>query len=144
MKTMEICTFSEADRRALVDLWRRCELTVPWNNPDQDIDRKVAFSPDSFWVGKVEGELVASVMFGYDGHRGSVNYLAVDPAFQGRGFGRLLMARVEETVRGWGCPKINLSVRASNTRVMAFYERLGYQVETVTNLGKRFEQDRPC
>jgi ribosomal protein S18 acetylase RimI-like enzyme len=140
---MEISIFTEADRQAVIDLWQRCELTVPWNNPDQDIDRKVAFSPETFWVGRVEGVLVASVMFGYDGHRGSVNYLAVDPAWQGRGFGRLLMDRAEEMLRSWGCPKINLSVRASNQRVIAFYERLGFKVETVANLGKRFEQDRP-
>lgn len=139
---MKISLFSEAERRAVIELWRRCELTVPWNNPDQDIDRKLAHSPEHFWVGHEKGELIASVMFGYDGHRGSVNYLAVDPRYQGRGYGRMLMERIEQQMKDWGCPKINLSVRSSNTAVLAFYESLGYRTDPVANLGKRLEQDQ--
>lgn len=139
---MIISIFREAQRQAVVELWRRCELTVPWNNPNQDIDRKLAHSPKHFWVGHVDGKLMASVMFGYDGHRGSVNYLAVDPHYQGRGYGREFMNRIEEELKNWGCPKINLSVRSSNTAVLAFYESFGYKIDSVSNLGKRLEQDQ--
>jgi ribosomal protein S18 acetylase RimI-like enzyme len=140
---MKISEFREMDRQAVLELWQVCQLTVPWNNPDQDIDRKVAHSPEHFWVGHVGGELMASVMFGYDGHRGSVNYLAVAPRYQGEGYGRMLMERIEQQMKGWGCPKINLAVRSSNTAVLAFYDSLGYRTDAVANLGKRLEQDQP-
>lgn len=140
---MEISVFSDMERPAVIELWRRCELTVPWNNPDQDIDRKLAHSPGHFWVGHLDGELIASVMFGYDGHRGSVNYLAVDPRHQGRGYGRMLMERIEQQMKDCGCPKINLSVRSSNKAVLTFYESLGYRIDPVSNLGKRLQEDQP-
>ena len=75
---MEIRTFVESDRAAIIELWIRCDLTRPWNDPDLDIDRKIGHDPDGFLVGEVDGRLVATAMFGYDGHRGSVGYLGVD------------------------------------------------------------------
>ena len=36
---------------------------------------------------------MASIMIGYDGHRGSVNYLVVDPDLSGAGYGKILMAK---------------------------------------------------
>ncbi|MEX1033170.1 MAG: GNAT family acetyltransferase [Cellvibrionaceae bacterium] len=140
---METSVFKPFERHAVVDLWRRCNLIVAWNNPNRDIDRKVAHSPENFWVGYVDGVLIASVMFGYDGHRGSVNYLAIDPAYQGRGYGRQLMEAVEGQMQSWGCPKINLAVRSTNRQVLAFYEALGYKTDPVSSLGKRFEDDDP-
>lgn len=141
--TMEISTFKQAQRNAVAELWRRCNLTVAWNNPHKDIDRKVLHSPENFWVGQVAGVLMASVMFGYDGHRGSVNYLAVAPEYRGRGYGRQLMGEVEARLQVLGCPKLNLAVRSTNDNVLAFYRQLGYEVDPVSSLGKRFEQDKP-
>lgn len=111
---MDISVFTQADREPFVELWQRCNFVVPWINPYRDIDRKMAHSPDTFWVGRIEGMFMASIMFGYDGHRGSVNYLAIDPAYQSQGHGAQLMAEVESKLRLWGCPKINLAVRSTN------------------------------
>jgi hypothetical protein len=33
---MMIRGFRESDRAAVIDLWRRNELTRPWNDPDSD------------------------------------------------------------------------------------------------------------
>lgn len=80
-------------------------------------------------------------MAGYDGHRGWVNYLAVDPAHQRRGFASLLMAEVERRLTIAGCPKINVQVRTSNKQVLAFYEGLGYTLDEVVSMGKRLTDD---
>ena len=69
----------EADRDAVIELWRRCDLVRAWNDPHRDIDRKLARDPDLLLVGERDRVVVAAVMVGYDGHRGWVNYLAVDP-----------------------------------------------------------------
>ena len=80
-------------------------------------------------------------MAGYDGHRGSVNYLAVDPQLRRRGHGRAMMQRVEELLLAHGCPKVNLMVRSANAEVIAFYRQLGYAPDEVVALGKRLISD---
>ena len=138
---MKIRTFESVDEAAVVELWRSCDLTRPWNDPVRDIERKVAVADDLFLVGTVDGVVVASVMAGYDGHRGWVNYLAVDPTRRRSGLGRALMAEAEGRLGARGCPKINLQVRTSDPSAIAFYERLGFAVDDAVSLGKRLESD---
>lgn len=138
---MQIRPFHPADEPAVIDLWRRCGLTRPWNDPAKDVRRKLAVRPDLFLVGLLDGAVAATVMAGYDGHRGWINYLAVDPDYRRRGLGRALMAEAERLLREAGCPKINLQVRGTNADVIAFYRSLGYTVDDVVSLGKRLEHD---
>jgi ribosomal protein S18 acetylase RimI-like enzyme len=130
--------FQTADESAVVELWQQCGLAVPQNDPHQDIAIKTAFQPDLFFVGAIDGQVVATVMAGYEGHRGWINYLAVAPPYQRQGIGSQMMQRAEEALRALGCPKINLQVRESNHAVIAFYESLGFSQEHRISLGKRF------
>ncbi|OAI43084.1 acetyltransferase GCN5 [Verrucomicrobia bacterium SCGC AG-212-E04] len=134
---MRIRRFEPADEGAVIALWRRCGLVVPRNDPATDIALKMRWQPELFFVGEVDGRIVATVMAGYEGHRGWINYLAVDPDAQRRGLGRLLMSVAEDALRATGCPKINLQVRSSNQAVVEFYRHLGYVVDDVIGLGKR-------
>jgi len=138
---MQIRPFSPTDESAVIHLWNQCELTRPWNDPRKDIQRKLGTQPELFFVGDYNGTLIASVMAGYDGHRGWVNYLAVDPVHQGKGFGRVLMQHVEESLLALGCPKLNLQIRSSNHAVQQFYQRLGYSTDEVVSFGKRLIVD---
>lgn len=139
---MQVRAFTPADTEAVVQLWQDCELTRPWNDPHKDIARKLSVSPDLFWLGcDADGRIIASIMVGYDGHRGWINYLAVHPAHQRRGHARQLMQRAEKTLSELGCPKLNLQVRAGNEAVLAFYERLGYADDRTLSLGKRLIPD---
>jgi ribosomal protein S18 acetylase RimI-like enzyme len=134
--------FGAADEARVIELWRVCDLVVPWNDPASDIAAKLAFQPDLLLVAELEAELVATVMAGYEGHRGWINYLAVDPALRRRGLGRALMEAAERRLRELGCPKINLQVRGRNRDVLAFYEQLGYSVDDTVSLGKRLQWRR--
>jgi ribosomal protein S18 acetylase RimI-like enzyme len=140
---VQIRPFEPADEAAVVALWERCGLTRPWNDPQKDMRRKLAVRPDRFLVGVLSGAVVATAMVGYDGHRGWVYYLGVDPAHQGKGLGRAMMAEAERLLREAGCPKINLQVRTTNQAVIDFYRRLGYTLDEVVSLGKRLEHDGP-
>ena len=140
---MHIRPYEPADEDQVVALWQRCGLTRPWNDPRKDIRRKRAVRRDLFLVGVLDGAVVGTVMAGYDGHRGWIYYLGVDPDHQRRGFGRLLMEEAETRLRAAGCPKINLQVRTSNTAVVAFYQSMGYALDEVVSLGKRLEHDGP-
>ncbi len=138
---MLIRPFQPADEAAVVELWQRCDLTRPWNDPHKDIQRKLKVQPELFLVGEIDGQLVASAMAGYEGHRGWVNYLAVCPEQRQRGLARQLMAHIEEQLLAMGCPKLSLQVRDSNTAALTFYERLGYKVDASVSLGKRLIAD---
>ena len=134
--------FKEGDEEALVSLWNMCKLTVPWNNPYKDIARKLKVQAELFLVGYLEDKLIASVMAGYDGHRGWINYFAVHPDFQARGYGKQLMEKVENGLRELGCPKINLQIREGNDKVFSYYQKLGFVEEKRINMGKRIENDQ--
>jgi len=138
---MQIRPFELADESAVIALWERCGLTCPWNDPKKDISRKLHVQSNLFLVGLVERELIATVMAGYEGHRAWINYLAVAPKYQRKGFGKAMIAEVERLLCEAGCPKINLQVRSTNSRVIEFYQRLGYTVDDVISLGKRLEYD---
>ena len=138
---MIVRIFALTDKAAVISLWEACELLVPQNDPGKDIDRKLAVSPELFLVGEDQGEVIASVMGGYEGHRGWINYLAVSPNHRGKGYGKVIMSEIETRIRARGCPKINLQVRSSNDAVIRFYESLGYGRERVVGMGKRLEDD---
>ncbi|HEX7220995.1 MAG TPA: GNAT family acetyltransferase [Burkholderiales bacterium] len=138
---MQIRPFQRADQAAVIALWEECQLTRPWNDPRKDIARKLAVQPELFLVGTVNGEIVGSVMAGYEGHRGWVNYLAVAPRARRRGHARALMQHVEQLLLERGCPKLSLLVRSSNPDAIAFYRRLGYAPDDSVSLGKRLISD---
>jgi len=140
---VEIRKYIETDEQQVIDLWIKCHLVVSSNNPKRDIQRKLEVDRDLFLVGILDEKVIATVMGGYEGHRGWINYLAVDPGFQGKGYGRLIMEAIEQGIRLKGCPKINLQVRATNKAVIQFYRSLGYTDDHVIGLGKRLEEDSP-
>ena len=140
---MQIPPFQVADEDAVVALWQRCGLIRPWNDPRKDIRRELCVRPDLFLVGVLEGEVVATAMAGYEGHRGWISYLGVAPEHRRKGFGRAMTTEAERLLRGAGCPKINLQIRAANGEVIAFYRRIGFIEEDVLNMGKRLEEDGP-
>jgi len=139
--------FRVQDEDALIALWQRCGLLRPWNDPHLDIARKCAIDAAGLAVIDHPTEapqLIGAVMAGYEGHRGWINYLAVDPAWQRRGLGRQLMAWAEVELGARGCPKINLQVRRGNEAVLGFYRAIGYLEDDLISLGRRLMQDVPA
>ena len=133
--------FRKDDEDAVIALWNECGLTRAWNDPRKDIARKLTVQPELFLVGEEGGKLVATLMAGYEGHRGWVNYLAVAPDCRRQGFGRVLMQEAEERLLSLGCPKLNIQVRSTNAEVLGFYRALGYAQEERVSLGKRLIPD---
>ena len=141
MMLLSIRPYQSADEASIVALWQACSLTRAWNDPYRDIARKLSTQADRFLVGSSDGELIASAMFGYDGHRGWVNYLAVLPGSQGKGYGAQMMHAGEALLAQAGCPKLNLQIRSTNASVIAFYKHLGYATDDVVSMGKRLIAD---
>ena len=139
--TMEIRPFQIRDEESVVQLWTDCGLVVPRNDPHRDIRRKLKVQPEMFLVACLDDQLIGTVMAGYDGHRGWINYLAVHPQHQRTGVATQMMDEAEALLRAAGCPKTNIQVRSTNAGVIEFYKRMGFTVDDVVSLGKRLEAD---
>lgn len=138
---LEVRRFKRGDEDQVIRLWTECGLVVPWNDPRRDIRRKLRVGPEMFLVGCEGGRVIATVMAGYDGHRGWINYLAVAAVRRRSGVGRRMMDEAEALLRAAGCPKINLQVRTTNKQAMEFYRRTGFTADDVESFGKRLEPD---
>jgi len=138
---ISIRNFQMSDQPEVVDLWKACKLIVPWNNPYKDIIRKMDIFPELFLVGILETRLISTIMGGYDGHRGYINYFAVHPDFQNKGHGSKMINFLEKKLEELGCAKINLHVRKENIKVIKFYKNMGFSIDQSITMGKRLEKD---
>jgi ribosomal protein S18 acetylase RimI-like enzyme len=138
---VEIVEITDGDVPVVIDLWHRCGLIRPWNDPVSDI----AFARDNpsstVLLGRMAERIVASAMVGFDGHRGWIYYLSVDPDFQRQGLGRCIMDAAERWLRARGAPKLQLMIREGNIAATAFYEALGLERQPVTAMGKRLDTE---
>jgi ribosomal protein S18 acetylase RimI-like enzyme len=125
-ETLTIKPIEDADIGDVVALWQRCGNAQPWNDPAADIALARRESNSTVLLGRHDGNIVASVLVGHDGHRGWVYYVASDPDHRFKGFGRAMMTAAEDWLRARGIEKLQLMVRPDNSKVQAFYESLGY------------------
>ncbi|MBV7265394.1 GNAT family acetyltransferase [Erythrobacter ani] len=119
-------------------LWRSVFPGDPARNQaEHAIPQKVAMEDDLFWVAESpSGAVIGSIMAGWDGHRGWLYAVAVDPSQQRSGVGRDLVRHALAELRKRGCGKVNLQIRAGNEAVTAFYRELGFEIEQRTSMGR--------
>jgi ribosomal protein S18 acetylase RimI-like enzyme len=137
-----IRVFDERDTQAVLALWAQAfpEYATPGKpqrDPRLSIRNKLATQPEFFFVGVLEERLIATVMVGYDGHRGWMYSLAVAEDERGNGYARALVQHAERALAAIGCPKLNLQIMANKPETQAFYAKLGYQMDEVVSFGKR-------
>jgi len=128
-----------ADGEAVIGLWEACGLTRPWNDPLSDFRLALATESSTVLTARDGEAMVGTIMVGFDGHRGWVYYLAVDPETRRAGLGRALMAAAEAWLVARGCPKIQLMVRQDNAQALGFYEALGLTPQPAVVLGRRLD-----
>ncbi len=136
---MRVRTMAAEEGPAVVALWEACGLTRSWNDPAADLKRAMDANDAAVLVGEEEGALVASVMTGFDGHRGWIYYLAGAPERQRQGLGRQMFEAAQAWLKDRGAPKVQLMVRDANQAAIRFYEALGLEVQPVVTLGRLFE-----
>lgn len=125
------------DETPVIELWRACDLVARYNDPVVDFRFARAGPCSDVLVGEDEGHIIrGSVMVGHDGHRGWLYYVAVTPGFQGLDHGRHMVAAAEAWLRQRGVVKVQLLVRETNTKVVGFYEHLGFEVAPRTVMAK--------
>jgi ribosomal protein S18 acetylase RimI-like enzyme len=138
LKGIEIRPFVIEDTDQVLEVWSLAGMTTPERNPRADIQKKLRHSPESFFVGTLEGKVVATVMVGYDGHRGWIYSLAVRPDLQRKGIGSQMMEEAENWLRQQGCPRAKLQIDEARSDVAGFYKKLGYEVQPLVSMAKWF------
>ncbi len=123
---MRILPYADAAFPDLVALWDACGLSVPYNDPAQDIALLTASANAALFLGYRGEQLIGSIVVGHDGHRGWLYRLAVAPEFRGLGFGRALVRHAEAWLRERRIRKAQLMIRDTNAAVRDFYARIGY------------------
>lgn len=137
---VNIVTYKDRHFGGVEALWDEVFPTdSPWNKAAFAIPAKLQVQPDLFIVAEEAGEVIGTVMAGYDGHRGWLYTVAVKSAHQRKGVGSTLLKEAELRLLKAGCMKANLQIRAGNEAVAAFYRTHGYLVEERISIGKRFD-----
>ena len=94
---VDIRSYRPDDEPGVIQLWKKIFPNTPsHNDPLKDIKTKLKIQSDLFLVADTNQQLVGTVMAGFDGHRGWVYYLAVDPAYRRKSIGTALMNNAEE------------------------------------------------
>lgn len=126
---MEIRVFRQSDYEDVLTLWERCSLNEFSGDPELDIERKLQCGADLFLVAEVAGEVVGTIMGGYDGIRGTAVYLAVHPEYRARGIANALVSRLEKKLIARGCGRIELLVSEESDAAICMFEKMLYEEE---------------
>ncbi len=135
----DIRPIREGEDEAVIALWTACGLTRPWNDPVADLNLAKSGATSAVLVAADDAGIGGTIMVGFDGHRGWVYYLAVDPGRRRTGLGRSLMAAAQDWLMVRGAPKLQLMVRSDNEAAVGFYQRLGLERQEVIVLGRRLD-----
>jgi ribosomal protein S18 acetylase RimI-like enzyme len=133
--------YKRKDRKTVLELWKICQLTQPWEEPAKHINRRIKVSPDLFLVGLNEEKIIATVMGRCDENRGWIEFLAVHPSFQKKGIGRNLLKMMEERLSKKECSEVGFFVPGENLIPSDFFKKVGYRTKNVTHMQKRLRGD---
>jgi len=112
----------------VVELWKKAGIGVGSSDMIDEVTRVLNRNPDLFLIGKVQKKVIAVVIGAFDGRRGYVHHLAVDPDYQKMGFGKIIMEALIEQFRVKNIQKVHLFIQKSNKNVVEYYNNLGWEV----------------
>ena len=119
----------EYDYEPVLRLWQSIEagMQVGRSDTPEEIKKKIERDPDLFLIAEISGEVVGSIIGGFDGRRGMVYHLAVQKDLRRLGIGAALLAEVEQRLQAKGCLKVYLLVLDDNLSAIRFYEGSGWK-----------------
>lgn len=133
---MNFRDFTLNDFDLVIDLWKRAGLILSHSDTHQGMKKKLKRDPELFFVLEKDTRIIGVVMGSYDGRRGWINHLAVDPEYQGKNIGQQIIEELESRFKKIGCEKVNLLIELSNMEVQGFYEKQGFKKEELIFMEK--------
>ena len=123
---MRIREFRIEDYPDLRELWQTASLELRPGDEIEDIKLKLKRDPDLFLIAEQDNRIVGGVIGGWDGRRGWIYHLAVNPNYQRKGIGAELVKELEKRLVSKGAKMINAQVHKLNTSSSAFFKAMGY------------------
>ncbi|MCK4370937.1 MAG: GNAT family N-acetyltransferase [Candidatus Lokiarchaeota archaeon] len=112
----------------VVELWRKSGISVGSTDTKEELERVVRRTPQLFLVGKIDEKIISVVIGGFDGRRGYVHHLAVDPDYQKKGYGKMIMGELMNKFLKLKVHKVHLFLEKYNKEVVEFYRNLGWEI----------------
>jgi len=120
--------FGIEDYNAAAQLWQRVEgVDIAEGDSKEEIARYLLRNPGLSRVVMVGSTMTGVALCGHDGRRGYIYHLAVDPKYQGRGFGKRLLDECLEGLRRAGITRVLIMVANDNPRGRDFWKRNGWE-----------------
>lgn len=116
----ELRTAGPEDIPCVLAFWRESAEPTATDSADA-LAGLLRRDPDALIVAEADGDIVGSVIAGWDGWRGSIYRLAVAPDHRRRGLGRALLRAAEEHLAGLGARRSHAIVAGTSARAVAFW-----------------------
>ena len=138
---MKIREFKIEDYQIVRNLWQTAGLTLRPGDELEDVKLKLQRDPDLFLVAEEDERIVGSVIGGWDGRRGWIYHLAVNPEHQRKRIGVGLVREVEKRLVVKGAKKVNAQVYKWNERSSEFFKAIGYEAQPdLVMIGKQLRK----
>lgn len=125
---MDIEKFSIESYDDIINLWRKAGISVGSTDTKEELERMLQRNPDLFLIGKSDEKVTSVVMGGFDGRRGYIHHLAVDPDYQKRGYGKTMIDELMIKFRKMGVHKVHLFIEKYNKGVVRFFQKMGWDI----------------
>ena len=125
---MRIEKYSKKSYNEVIELWKKAGISVSSSDTKEELEKMYNRNPQLFLLGKIKEKVVGVVMGGFDGRRGYIHHLAIDPEYQKKGYGRLMVDNLIKKFRKWGVHKVHLFIEKNNKKVIKFYQNLGWKI----------------
>ena len=127
MPAFTIREMTDGDYDAVHALWKATPgIGLSEADERRNIASFLAYNRGMSFVAEVDGKVSGAVLGSYDGRRGYLHHLAVDPASRRAGIGRALVERSLEALRARGVRRCHIFVMADNVTGQGFWERVGW------------------
>ena len=123
---MHIIQFEMGMYEEVLRIWTETGLSLGASDTKEQIKRSLEYSKDLFLVGILEKKVVAVVLGAFDGRRGYVHHLAIDPKYQKHGYGRMMMDELHRRFSNKDVKKVHLFIEVDTEGVKKFYKKVGW------------------
>ncbi len=125
---MIVKKFSMKFYEEVIQIWRKAGISIGSTDTKEELQRMIHWNPNLFLIGKIDNKVIGVVMGGFDGRRGYVHHLAIDPDFQKKGYGKILMDFLVKEFLKMKVHKLHLFIEKYNKDVVDFYGNLGWEI----------------
>jgi ribosomal protein S18 acetylase RimI-like enzyme len=122
---LSLRTATDRDLDAVLRLWGAATTVSTVTDTREGLERLLATDPEALVLAELDGVAAGTAIVGWDGWRGSVYRLAVDPAHRRQGIATALVREAEHRLRLRGAKRVAVIVVDDDEPAMAFWSASG-------------------